>query len=56
MGNRLLPVLLIVLAVALLVVALVRDGNNMWIALAGVACALGAGASGVLTRQGIGRE
>lgn len=32
--------LLFVIAVALIVVALVRDGNNMWIALGGTAAAV----------------
>ncbi|GAA5156710.1 hypothetical protein GCM10023340_45300 [Nocardioides marinquilinus] len=38
----LLSVVLVALAIVLVVVALVRDGNNMWIALAGTACALAA--------------
>ncbi len=37
---RLSGILLFVIAVALIVVALVRDGNNMWIALGGTAAAL----------------
>lgn len=51
MGNRMLPALLMVVAVVLLIVALTRDGNNMWIALVGVACALGAAALGATSRN-----
>lgn len=41
---RALGTLLIIVAIALIVVALVRDGNNMWIALAAVPVALGSSA------------
>lgn len=44
--------LLLVVAVALIVVALVRDGNNMWVALAATAAALAGSAVFATLRRG----
>jgi hypothetical protein len=44
--------LLIVAAVALIIVALLRDGNNMWVALVATAAALAGSAVFAASRQG----
>ncbi len=49
-------ILLFVIAVALIVVALVRDGNNMWIALGGTAAALVGSAVFASTRGASGPD
>jgi hypothetical protein len=46
-----LAIVLLAVAVLLIVVALVREGSNTWVALAGVACALAGAAVGSLGRR-----